>query len=475
MIFFHSIIVFIYYLSYNNSNFLKENKMVPCMKNKLLLLILLVLTTNAQDLKTTLNELISTNPTILERLHNYEATKQDVDSAFSEYYPKLDLTLGVGFEDTDKREQKLAVQNGSADFNVYQNSLKFTQNIFSGFSTKYKVEGQEYRSVSAAYSYVETVNNTSFNLVNSYIELMKNRDLLDTAAQNVNIDKEILSKVQKLYKSGLTTLSEVNKVESSLALANSNYVVQENSLLDASYNLQRILGRELDLKLLEKPTIHVLMPKTKEEALLYALHNNPSLLVSQYNLLLAKSTQYEKESPFYPKIDIEVSQTLNKNLSAVAGKEDRFRAMAYLTYNIFNGFADDANLQKSKSAVFQEVETQNSIKRQIVSGLNLAWAAKTKLAEQLKYLKEYKEFSYKTLTLYSKEYDLGRRSLLDLLSAQNDYIKAKAQIISTEYSLLYAEYRILDAMGVLVPSVIGENKLVYSAVDLKIESPKAHK
>jgi len=449
--------------------------MVIKMKTKLLLTLCIVSTIQAQDLKTTVNELIETNPTILERLHNYEATKQDIDTALSDYYPKLDLSLGVGYEKTDKSDLTRTPSTSTDSFSVYQNSLNYTQNIFRGFNTMHQVQSQEFRTTSAAYSYVEKVNNTSFTLVNNYIELIKNQDLLATARRNVEIDQEIFVKVKKLYNAGLTTLSEVNKIESSLALAKSNLVVQENTILDATYNLQRTLGRELDPTQMIKPTIKVAIPDTKEEALEFALKNNPSLLVSNYNIKLAQSTEKEKESPFYPKIDIEVSQSMNKNLSAIQGEEDRFRAMAYLTYNIFNGFSDSASLQKSKSAVFQELETQRGIRRQILEGLNLAWAANSKLTEQLKYLVEYKNFSHKTLILYSKEYDLGRRSLLDLLSAQNDYIQSKAQIISTEYSLLYAQYRILDAMGLLVPSIIEDKRLVYSNVELKVNSQEENK
>jgi len=436
------------------------------MKTKLLLTLFFSLSLYAQDLKTTLKEVIDTNPLILERYHNYKSTQHDITTAFAGYYPKLDLSLGVGFENTEKFNQPSA-PNSSENFNVYQHSLKFTQNLFSGFDTKYRVEGQEYRTISAAYSYVETVNNTSFTLVNDYIELMKNQELLGTAQRNVAIDREIFQKVKKLYNAGLTTLSEVNKIESSLALAKSNLVVQENTILDVSYKLKRILGRELNPEEMEKPSIAITIPPTKEEALTYALHNNPSLLVSEYNLLLAKTTKGEKAAKFYPKIDIEISESMTKNLSAIPGNDDRFRAMAYLTYNIFNGFSDSAEYQKSKSAIFQEQETKNNIKRQITESLNLAWAASTKLDEQLVHLRAYKDFSFKTLTLYSKEYDLGRRSLLDLLSAQNDYIQSQAQIIATEYSLLYARFRILDAMGILVPTVIEDKKSVYATVNLK--------
>jgi adhesin transport system outer membrane protein len=196
------------------------------------------------------------------------------------------------------------------------------------------------------------------------------------------------------------------------------------------------------------------------------MENNPSLLVAQYNLKLAQATYKGNKSAYYPKIDIELSQSMNSNLSGIPGKDDRFRAMANISYNLFNGFADAAAIQKSVSLIHQEVESKNDLRRQVIEGLNLSWVAYEKLGNQLEHLKNYKKFSLKTLTLYTKEYDLGRRSLLDLLSAQNDFIGSKQQIINTEYSMLFAKYRILDAMGTLVSTIIGNTDNVYANVGL---------
>jgi len=56
-------------------------------------------------------------------------------------------------------------------------------------------------------------------------------------------------------------------------------------------------------------------------------------------------------------------------------------------------------VQQSMTKIQQEQETKNNLKRKVTQGLNLSWAAYTKLQEQLLHLKEYKEYSHKTLTL----------------------------------------------------------------------------
>jgi adhesin transport system outer membrane protein len=441
-------------------------------KKNLILSLSLFVSLNAQDLKSSIEEVLSSNPIVLERLKNYNATKEDITNAQAGYYPKLDLSLGAGNESTEKRNVPDSATDSSYNFDVYQNTLKYTQNIFNGFATTNQVAEQEYKTIAAAYSYIEKVNDSSFEMVNTYIQVMKNRDLLETSKENVRIDEEIFEKVQKLYDSGLTTLSEVNKIESSLALAKANLVVQENTLLDANYNLQRVLGRYLEPTQMTQPNLTITLPANKEEATQFAMQNNPSLLVSKYNIKLAQAVHEEKSSAFYPSLDLEISQSMSKNMSAAEGEDDRFRAMAYLNYNLFNGFADSSALQKSISQVHQEVESKNNLRRQVIASLNSAWSANEKLNEQLKHLEHYKEYSLKTLTLYSKEYDLGRRSLLDLLSAQNDFIGSKSQVINTQYSLLFAKFRILDSMGILVPTIMGDNELTYSNVGLNGQAPQ---
>jgi len=435
----------------------------------------------AQDLKTTLVEVIGTNPTIQERLKNYNATKEDIEIAEAGYYPTLDLSIGVGSEMNQKRtrydgttslvdEDGLSVDDST--LTVYQNSITLTQNIFNGFSTYNKVSQQEHATNSAAYSYIENVNDIAYKLVDSYLQVMRNSELLENSKANVDINEEIFKKVQKLYDAGLTTLSEVNKIESSLSLARSNYVVQENTLIDMGYNLQRILGRYLDVEKMNKPILNIALPASIEDASQIAMKNNPSVLVAEHNVKQAQYAYKDKKSVYFPKVDIEISQNMNKNLAGVIGDDNRLRAMAYLKYNLFNGFSDKANIQKSISRVHQEVESKNDLRRQVLEGLNLSWAANEKLGDKLEHLNEYKKFALKTLTLYSKEYDLGRRSLLDLLSAQNDYIAAKQQIIDTEYSMLFAKYRILDAMGTLVQTVLGDNKFIYSNVGVNTTAPE---
>ena len=428
----------------------------------------------ALTLKQSVSEVIQTNPVVQERLKNFRATQQDLGIAKSEFYPSVDLRAAVGYTQAGDIKSSNPGSDwnhyvNEIDYSNYESALTITQNLFDGFGTLRKIDYQHSRILAAAYNYVETTNDIAFKMTSAYLEVVKSYELLQTAKENVQINEEIYVKVKDLYDSGLTTDSEVKKIQSSLSLARSNLTVQLTKAREAEYSFRRLLGRMPKISEMQRPTLDVAMPESIEKAALYAINHNPSLIVSRYNIEGAKALYAQNKKEFYPKIDLEVSQTFNDQDKANTGfnsPDDRFRVQLVLNYNLFKGGADSANAQKLISQLSQEVEKKRDLKRQVIEGLDLSWNSYEMIQEQLKDLRAYKKFSEETLELYKEEYDLGRRSLLDLLSSQNDTINARSQIITAEYALLSAKYRILDAMGLLPLAILDDTSSFLSRVNL---------
>ncbi|MCD4668506.1 MAG: TolC family outer membrane protein [Sulfurimonas sp.] len=438
---------------------------------------------SANSLQQSVVEVLNTNPVIQERLKNFRATQQDLSIVESEYYPSIDLRVSAAYNQAgDVKSGDTSESNYNDDFhhnvdNVnyrsYESSLTFTQNLFDGFSTTNKVDFEEARILAAAYNYLEKSNDMAFQMTSSYINVLRSNELVGTAQENVQINESIYTKVKDLFEAGLTTDSEVKKIQSALSLARSNLTVQKNNALDSEYKYRRILGRMPDVEKMTKPNLDINMPESIERAALYSIDNNPSLLVSRYNIRGAQALWKQSKKEYYPKVDLELSQTLNdhdEHLNGFDQPDDRFRARIIISYNLFRGGSDKATVQKHVSKINQEIEIQRDLKRQVIEGLDLSWSAYHMLDAQLKDLRTYSEFSEKTLELYKEEYDLGRRSLLDLLSAQNDVINARSQIITAEYEQLFSQYRILDAMGLLVVAINGTADEFTSKVNLHTDN-----
>jgi adhesin transport system outer membrane protein len=427
------------------------NRKVPFSKVAVILSLCAFSALHALTLQEGVDEVLSTHPIVQERLHNYRATLEDLRMSEAQYLPSLDYSATVAREKT----KSPSTQNQSVSLSTYEHSLQLTQNLFNGFGTMYEADYNKARILAAANHYIENANDVVYSFTNNYINALKNRDLLCIAKANVQFNEEIYTKVNKLYGAGMTTRSEAEKADTSLSLAKSNYVVAKNNLDDALFNLERVLGRHVNADELKDASFTGTMPSSLEEMKEYARAYNPSVLVSEYNIKAAKAQKEASYKNYYPKIDAFARQSWANNVGGLEGNDDRTKFGLTLSYNLYRGGADESQIQKNLSKIYQESENKRETVRKLDEQGQLSWSARTYLSEQLEHLKHYETTSAKTLELYQKEYDLGRRTLLDLLVAQNDHVSAQSQIVRAENDLLFAHYRILDAMGSMVQNLLG--------------------
>lgn len=419
--------------------------------------LVLATSLSSAELNKILDEVLVTNPTIQDKLNNYEKTVYDLKIAKSEYQPKVDYVGKYGYERTLE-------QIGSSQevgYHTYRNSLVLTQNLFNGLGTTYKIKFEEARVMAAAYNYVEQTNDIAFNLIRQYINVLKYNDLFNLEKENVLLTQDILEKTKNLTDGGSGLISDVKKVDSSLQLAEFNLLTQENNLMDSQFNLAKLTGKRIEKEELILPSFNLSLPKTRDEALDHAIKHNPSMLVTNYNIETAKTKLVQDKSKFSPTVDFELAYNFDRNTGGDEGHERNYTALIVFRQNLYNGQSDINNVKKSKMNIKQEYEIQRDIKRQIIEGLELSWSAYSMLQKQIVFLQSYQEQSNATLELYKEEFEAGTRTLIDLLTAQDDYISARNKLITANYDLLFAKYRVLDAMGELVNSIYKEDSSKY--------------
>ena len=149
---------------------------------------------NALTLNDALDDALTTNPVVLERLKNYDKTIYDLKIAKSEYAPTLDLISKLGYKYNYDRVPSTSADFSRNGYHMYQNSLVLTQNLFKGFGTKYKVEYEEARVMAAAYNYVEKTNDIAFNVVKNYLNVLKFKELHTLEKENILLTQDILNK-----------------------------------------------------------------------------------------------------------------------------------------------------------------------------------------------------------------------------------------------------------------------------------------
>ena len=127
--------------------------------------------------------------------------------------------------------------------------------------------------------------------------------------------------------------------------------------------------------------------------------------------------------------------------------------MVRVRYNLFAGGKDLAREKETAYKLGEAKEIRQRAQREVVEGVNLAWNAFEMLAPQKQYIRDHVVASKDTQSAYAQQFNLGQRSLLDLLDTENELFEARKDYLQAEYDEIIAKYRVLNSTGRLLDSL----------------------
>lgn len=406
---------------------------------------------HAEPLKNVIENVIKTNPDILVTTNHRRSIDEEVKVAKGGYYPKVDLTLGYGREKTDSPFTRSAGLD-KPTLTRREAEIMARQMLFDGFGVSSEVDRQKGRLNSAAYLAYGTSEEISLNAVEAYIEVLHQDELVALAKQNLENHQRTFDQIQLRSSSGVGRKADSEQAQGRLSLAKSNLLAAQSSLKDAETKYKYVIG--MAPQNLTKPTIPTnLLPKTEAEAIEIAVNNHPILKSALADVESAQAQRNAAKSLLYPRLDLEFSAGRNNNLSGIEGDNDYTQLMLRLRYNLFKGRSDSARVDQMSLLTMEATEISNRTRRQAEQATKMSWNAYATATERLTPLKDFVTASEATREAYSKQFNLGQRTLLDLLDSENEWFTAKTALAGGEYTQLFAAYRLLQNEGRLLESL----------------------
>ena len=410
---------------------------------------------NAQtiNMRDAIAETLQSNPEVQAELREVDARERQIREALGGYYPSVDLLAGFGYQERDPTSRQFSDPDRTRnELERHEAQLNVKQLVFDGFSTPNEHKNQMARHESAEHRAYSVGENIALEVVRSYLEVIKQQDILALAKQTLATHENIYDKMKKRADSGVGSTADFDQISGRLALAKTNVINQTANLLDAKTNFQRVVGRYPQEGELVAPYSKYL-PATVDEAIARAIEAHP-LLKSAASDVKAVNFQYEQtKSTFYPQFHVELERDLNKNIDGVDEQVDDLTVMLRMRYNLYRGRSDEAKKQQFAHLVEKAKEVRNNTYRQVEQETHLAWVAYEAVRDQIPVLEDYVRDSESTKAAYIQQFDLGRRTLLDLLNTENEMITAKQSLVTARQDLLYNEYRIFRAIGELLYTV----------------------
>jgi adhesin transport system outer membrane protein len=395
---------------------------------------------HAETLQDAVHYMLQTNPDVKSIAYNRLARGEEVKQARAGYLPSLDISYGAGIAD----------QNNPFDDTSYPQStvLSLRQNVFRGFADQYEVERQTARVNSSAYLLQGRSENIALVTSRVYLNYLRQLELLELAKENLTIHQRIHDQIKLRSESGIDRKADLDQVMGRLSLAESSLVIAEANVADAETDYQFVVGR-IPEHLVKPQPVDAFIPALLEEAQQLAVKNYPILKSAQADVQAREAQYVVAKSNYYPKLDIVVDQKWEEDVD-IPGYEEELRATAVARFNIFNGFSDKARIAETCYLIKEAREIQKNTERQIIESIRLSWMAHQASQNSIVYLQNYVKSTGATAEAFSKQWNIGRRSMFDVLDIEAELVNAKIDLVNAQYDKLYAQYRILNGMGQLV-------------------------
>lgn len=420
---------------------------------------------NAQSLEEAVATALDTHPDIRQSFARFKAKEEDVNRAFAGYLPTIDLTAGYGYEYTDTpgyRRSAVEGEDGKTELARGEFGISIKQMLFDGMFTSNEVKRTKFEASAEQWTLIANAEDLALQVSKAYLNFLKTEALIKLAEKNIASHQEIYDQIKERTDSGLGSIADLSQVTGRLARAQANMISARNNSLDARTQFIRLVNMQPKELILPVPDADML-PKEKNRGLELALENHPIIRSAQQDINAAQSFKSSINASYYPSLSLEVDANSDNDLAGesginrfgtdVGGHRNDATVMLRMRYNLFSGGKDVANKRNAAYKVSEAQEINYSAHRQVTESYGLAWNAFEMLGLQKNYIKQHIITAKDTQVVYKQQFDIGQRSLLDLLDTENELFQARQDYLDAEFNELSARYRLLNATGQLLDSL----------------------
>lgn len=286
--------------------------------------------------------------------------------------------------------------------------------------------------------------------------MQRHRELVTLAQNNVANHTRVQKHVSDRASRGVSNGADLKQIDGRLSLARANLMTEIANLQTVTARFQRLVGRFPANSFADFDVPAEKVPENLNSVLRNVYANNPALYAAFEEIQSSNAAYGEAKSSRYPKLELGLSSGLYKNNNSF---DERTDARAYGSevilelrgsYNLYNGGSDRASERAANRRIGQAESMRDKVCVDLRQTASIAHSDVLNLQIKLESLAEHRDDSKGVLDAYRKQFDIGRRSLLDVLDSENEFFQSKRAYISAYYDLTINQLRTLNSMGRLL-------------------------
>lgn len=405
----------------------------------------------ANSLAAAAQKAIANNPEVTARFNALRASANEIDVARGGYLPQVNLSADAGraYNKYDSRnpEGESFTRSGVA--------LSVNQVLWDGAAVRTEVERLGHARLTRYFEFLSASEDTALETARAYIDVQRYRRLVSLAEDNYVQHKYVFDQLASKVKAGVGRGVDSEQANARLALADSNLTTEIANLHDVASRYLRVVGESPapQLAALNTGTLDRGIPATNADAVARALAGNTAVSAAIENLRSVEAQAAGRKGAFQPKVEARARAAGGNNLDGNLDQRRNASAELVLNWNLYNGGSDQARVRQYADLINQAADQRDKACRDVRQTVAIAHNDIRKLQDQLAALDRNVLAIEKARDAYRQQFDIGQRSLLDLLNAENELYTAKRAYANAEADLQLAYARTQAATNGLVANL----------------------
>ena len=189
---------------------------------------------------------VNSIPAIGSATARRQASEERVRVERGALFPTVNIRAesGLQYSDTPGTRRRASRGNDDGDTTLWRNEARIIVNqlLYDGGTTFNLVDEAQGNLVAATFRVDDAKRSVALQAIAAYIDVLRNRDFVAIAQENITAHERLLGNVRQLVNSGRASQSDISQAESRLALAQANLENRKGELRDAETRYFRSIG-----------------------------------------------------------------------------------------------------------------------------------------------------------------------------------------------------------------------------------------
>ena len=399
--------------------------------------------TDTIDMRQAIETAIASNPEIIQAQMNTEAIQFEREQAQGQFFPTLDLEASAGARRLENNTRRTL---GISDDTLYplEAQARADWTIIDFGRRRGELLRQAARVDGASLRVVERSEFIALRVARQYLNILLQERVVAAADDNALFHQQLAGSLSQGVDQGSISVADLQQAEERLQAAIVQREEAREDLTNARTALRRLTG--LDVNRVALPgQLDPVMPGNLEQAIGLARINNPLVREAQADVDAANAMITSAKGELYPEIGVDVTGRIGEDIDGFNGSTNDVIGRVYLRWNVFDGGIKQAQVQEMVRRASEARYRLHDRVREAEEDVTNAWTALQTQTRVGTALERQSEVSDDLLLSYRSQFNIGRRSLLDVLDAQNTRFNTQVRRETSRFSELFATYQVLAA------------------------------